>query len=225
MNGLKKKCASGQNVPGHGKAWVAYGGQVSNDRQSFAGFTVVEALVAMALTGLVASSLLLAAYTAGASALNSYETMVASAIAEQLMDEILGQPYHEKGQSPYGSLGLEPNDGSEIRPGARIHFDDLDDYSGYKANPPVDRWGRVLGSGDGAGNLRSSAFQVPQRCFDDWTIHVQIAYVASSAWNVDLSPGTTSDYRSVTVLVAKGAAARSTELVRLRRIVAYVPGP
>ncbi|GIW92504.1 MAG: hypothetical protein KatS3mg110_0545 [Pirellulaceae bacterium] len=194
-------------------------------RTAGSGFTVVEALVAMALAGLVASSLLLSAYTGATGALESYETLVASAIAEQLMAEITGQPYREKGQSAYQwPLGPETNDGSPVRPGARSHFDDMDDYAGYRA-PVVDRWGFALGTQDGAGGQRDPAFRMPEKFFEGWTVSVSVAYVAEGAWDTDLAPGSTSDYRSVTIVINKSIGGRTRELARRRQIIGFVPGP
>lgn len=195
-------------------------------RRPWAAFTVVEALVAMALAGLVASSLLLTSYSGINRAMETYETFVAYGLAEQIMDEIVGQPYREKTQTPYQwPLGTESDDGQPAQPAARNHFDDLDDYHNYASSSPLtDRWGYPLTVGNGQGGKRDPAFQLPQSHWEGWSLQVAVAYVPEGSWDKDLTDGQTTDYRSVTVVVAKTVAGATRELARIRRVVGYIPG-
>jgi type II secretory pathway pseudopilin PulG len=179
----------------------------------------------MTLAGLVASSVLLAAYAGLNRATETYETMVAMGIAEQIMDEITGQPYCEKGQSPYQwPLGPETNDGKPAQPGARNHFDDLDDYAGYSVTGPItDRWGYPLGVGDGAGGQRDPTFRLPTSFFKYWSVAINVAYVPPDSWDKEYSDATTSNYRAVTVVVRKQTSGNTRELARVRRVVGYIP--
>ncbi len=182
-----------------------------------AGFTLAEALVAMAVGSLAASSMLVATYATMFQMTDSTDRMLAEAITRQLMNEIMGLPYREKGVTPYQTtLGpvAEPN---------RIDYDDSDDYHGYTQSPILDRWNIQLGQGNDAGGTRDAPFRLSTRHFSNWRVTVSVNYVAENNWMTNLPPGNVSGYRAVEIVVTKTEGGVSRELARLRRVLAYVP--
>ncbi|MBM3999708.1 MAG: hypothetical protein FJ297_09255 [Planctomycetes bacterium] len=183
-----------------------------------AAFTLVEALLAMALAAVAASSILVAGYATLFELTGGMDRMLASGVARQVMNEIVGKPYCEPGTSAFATtLGTESGEADRSR------FDDIDDYAKYACAPPADRWGVPLGQGDASGGSRPAAFQASSVCFSTWSVSVGVHYVAEGDWAVDLPAGQTSGYRAVDVVVSKTEQGIPRELARLRRVVAHVP--
>jgi type II secretory pathway pseudopilin PulG len=102
------------------------------------GFTLVEAVIS---TVLIAVMLVAALSAVGAS--RSIQQQVALShrgrlLAESLMAEIVQQAYEDPNESVV--FGLEATESA----GARGSFDDVDDYDGWSASPPVSKDGTVL---------------------------------------------------------------------------------
>lgn len=57
-------------------------------------------------------------------------------LAEDMLAEVLSQPYRESG----GVFGLEPGE----RTGDRTMFDDIDDYAGWESAPPTNADGSAI---------------------------------------------------------------------------------
>jgi hypothetical protein len=90
----------------------------------------------------------------------------------------------------------------------------------------VDRWGVLLGEGDGNGGLRHSGLRVPASFFEKFRQEIEVYYVDDSDPSVRLAPGQTSGHRAVDVRIERINSDNSTtELVRLRQVFAYVPPP
>ena len=115
-------------------------------------FTLIESLIALVILGMAAAVLLLATESSTHAARDATEKTIAIGLAEQLLDEVLGQPYHAAGQSSTAS-SLGPS-GSEAAGAGRERYNETGDYNGYSAKPVVDFWGVRVGDGDGAGGLR-----------------------------------------------------------------------
>ncbi len=64
-------------------------------RDGGAGFTLIEATVALALTTLAVSAVLLGIGSAIQAATDGHERLIAAGLAQQRMDEILGMPHGE----------------------------------------------------------------------------------------------------------------------------------
>lgn len=187
-----------------------------------AGFTLVEAVVATAITAIAASALLLGVSSSLQTTNEALEQAIAVGMAQQLLDEILGARYAAVGagghQTSFGPSSYEQG-GS-----GRERYDDIDDYDGLRNQPPEDLWGIELGTEDGEGAQRHPNFQVPPGFFDNWQQQVDVYYVSESDLTTPLPVGQVSDYRAVEVriyYVDPGRGGR--ELTRLRRVVAYVP--
>lgn len=115
-------------------------------------------MVSIALTAIAGAVLLSGMEATIATTEDALARTVALGMAEQLMDEVVGQRYHEAGASAYDTT-LQPGSAEKLR-GNRSLYDDIDDYNGYRCQPPTDRWGSLLGQGDGAGacGRRGSGF-------------------------------------------------------------------
>jgi hypothetical protein len=186
-------------------------------RRYRAGFTLAEALMALALAAMAGSSLLLASYASMYHTADALDSAMATGVAEQLLDEITGLPYKEKGMTAYG-LVLGPDAGETTRE----YFDDLDDYNGYSVTGIKDRWGVSLGQSNGSGGVRDPAFHTSSSFFQ-WYATVSVAYVNEADVTQTLGPGLTSGLRAVEVVVKSSSAADGRELARLRRVVGYAP--
>src|SRR5437660_1026134 len=109
------------------------------------GFTLIESLLAVSLASIAGSALLLGVSSALQATQTSVEQSVGQQLGQQLMDEIAGQMYSAAGASPY-IYPLAPSGSSSGV--SRSAFTCLADYNGYRAQPPVDRYGVQIGRGD-----------------------------------------------------------------------------
>ncbi len=167
-----------------------------SERRSASGFTLVEALVAISMTALAGSVLLLGSTASLQSTEEAMRQTIALGLAQQLMDDISGAKSIQ-----------------EVR-----------DYNGLRSEPPVDRWGIPLGTEDGKGGQRHLNFRVPEGLLDHYVREVHVYPVAPADLTARLATGSTSDYRVVEVRVLynpPGRAAR--EMACLRRVITHVP--
>jgi type II secretory pathway pseudopilin PulG len=103
-----------------------------------AGFTVIEAVIS---TIIVAIMLVAALGTVGASRLVQQETSLADRgrlLAESLLAEIMQQQYQDPNEPVV--FGSEADEATATR----VDFDDVDDYHGWSAGPPVAKDGTAL---------------------------------------------------------------------------------
>ncbi len=163
---------------------------------STAGFTLVEALVAISMTALAGSVLLLGVTSSLQNTDEALRQTIALGLAQQLMDAVVGA----------GSI------------------EEIDRYHGFSSRPPADRWGVELGTEDGHGGKRHSNFRVASGLLSHYGREVHVYHVGPGDLTLRQSRGTTSDYRLVEVCVTYHAPNNAaTELVRMQRVVAYVP--
>lgn len=181
----------------------------------------MEAVIAVAITALAGSVLLLAVETSLSTTTDATERALAEGLAEQLLEEIFTQRYAEPGVDPVtGSLGLEI--GESLLGGRRL-YDDTDDYRGYAARPPLDVGGKTLGQGDDAGNLRHPNFRLTDSAMANWRQQVDVYFVSASDVNQRLTSGT-SPYRAVEVTIQRVERDGSLRpLAQRRRVYAYLP--
>lgn len=95
----------------------------------------------MISTVIVAVMLVAALHTVGASRLTQHKVAVVSRgrlLAEALMSEILQQKYEEPDGAP--AFGREAGESAA----SRAAYDDVDDYDGWSAGPPVAKDGSPL---------------------------------------------------------------------------------
>ncbi len=150
------------------------------------------------------------------------DKMLATGLAEQIMDEVMATRYAEEGAGayewPFGPTVAEAaGNGREL-------FDDTDDFDGFSASPPQDERGLTIGQGDPTGSARHSKFMIPSGYIDSWTQTIDVYYVDESDPTVRLADGVTSNLRAVEVTILEPLPDGSTRsLVTLRRVYAYVP--
>ena len=186
------------------------------------GFTLVEAMVAISITALAGSLILLAVETSLRTTNDSVEETLALGLAQQLVDEISGQQYHGPGESPTRTP-LGPS-AFESQGEGRERYDDIGDYHGYSSRPPKDMWGIRIGAEDGAGGLRNPRFRPVSGYFARWRQQVEVYYVSDSDLTVRLADGQTSNHRCVSVTIERveeDGAVRP--LAQINRVFAYVP--
>jgi len=187
-------------------------------------FTLVEALVASTITAIAGSALLLGIATSMDATDENLEETVAMGIAQQLMDEISAQQYMQPGTTPNASF-LGPDGNASQGPG-RTKFNDIDDYNGLQTQPPTDRWGVTLGTGNGLGAQRAPNFKATPGYFNRWHQKVTVYYVSDTDFTTPMANGGTSYHKAVKIQIlvddpVRGPMARAT----LTRVFSYVPQP
>jgi type II secretory pathway pseudopilin PulG len=189
--------------------------------QRIRGFTLVEALAAICLAALAGSALLLGTTSSIYSTDDTLRQTIAHGMAQQLMDEAVGDRYMELGADPH-QTPLGPGS-DEISGNTRKLYDDTDDFNGVRSQPPTDLYGVALGTDNGQGGQRNAAFQCRSGFFQNWRQEIDVYYVSDANLATPLPAGQTSDYRAVEVRILYNDPQHgSRELVKLRRIVAYV---
>ena len=164
--------------------------------RSAAAFTLVEALVAISITAMAGSVLLLGSTVSLQNTDEALRQTVALGLAQQLMNEVVGS----------SSMA------------------EIDRYDGFKSEPPLDRWGVELGTEDGKGGQRHSHFRAVDGVLDRFCREVHVAHVDPADLTTRLPLGKTSDYRLVEVRVTYDVPSGGTrELAHLKRVVAHVP--
>ncbi|MCS7304284.1 MAG: type II secretion system GspH family protein [Thermoguttaceae bacterium] len=190
--------------------------------RSESSFTLLEALVAIALVAMCGAAVLWGLQSGVQNAQTALEQTIALGLAQQLMDEILGAKYCENLNNPYETL-LGPT-GWESSGQGRQRYNDIDDYHGWIGKPPVDWWGIRLGEDNGDGTSRHPAFRAPSSLLQNWQQEVEVYYVSPTDLRSRLPVGQVSDFRAVEVRIVEQTPGRGRrELAKLREIVAYVP--
>lgn len=190
------------------------------------GFTLAEALVSITLITLAGSALLLATELTLDSSVDALEAKVADGLAKQMIDEILGLAYVEKGESPAQQLSeLGPESNESSTPLVRANFDDIDDYRVVRSDGLMDEFAIKLGQGDGRGGLRHPNFRFSDTTFDDWRLSIAIWHADESDLSKNLTSGTsTSDFRAIEVSIWKQEDdGTASQLTKMRRVIGYVP--
>ena len=104
------------------------------------GLSLVETVMSVMIVGGMLAAALNAAGAARIGAHKSGDRAKGALLAQDLMSEILTQPYHDPDQES-ANLG---NDTGEPFAGNRILFDDVDDYNTWDASPPQKQDGTVM---------------------------------------------------------------------------------
>lgn len=184
-------------------------------------FTLVEATIAVALAVTAAGVLLMGVSSSQQTADEALKRTIATGIAEQLMDEILGKRYCADPNNGY-ETSLSRSSWEATGQG-RERYNDIDDFNGVRTQPPTDLYGVALGTDNGEGGQRHTMFQAPSGLMSKWRQEVDVYYVRETDLTTRLT-GQTSDYRMVEVRITEevpGIGRR--EWAKLKRVVAYVP--
>ncbi len=184
------------------------------------GFTFVEAMLAVAITGIAGGALLMGISTALLGTQSSLEQTVALGLAQQLMDELAGQGFARNPASPY-DYPLAPTAAESAGPG-RTQFTNLADYNGLAEAPPLDPNGIPLGADDGQGGTRNPSLQSTH--LSNWQRTALVYYVDPNNLANALPAGQTSDYRAVEVHVwIQDRSGTLRHVYMLRRVFSNVP--
>lgn len=194
------------------------------------GFTLIEALAAIAIMALAGSVMLLSAQTSLDATDDAANQAIAQGICEQVLDEIMSKRYMEAGVA-YNQNTLVAG-ATET---TRLSYDDTDDFNGLSVQPIRDTYAQSLGAGNDAGGTRHANFRVVDGYFGRWRLRVDIYYVSSTDMSVRLDNppvpagntlSTTSGYRAAEVTVEfQNSDGTYQTLARGRRVYAYVPPP
>ncbi|MBX7167612.1 MAG: type II secretion system GspH family protein [Pirellulales bacterium] len=185
------------------------------------GFTLLEAIVAMAIMAIAGTALISGVFSAIENADFAAEAQIAQGLAAQMLDEIAARRYAESGAGAYQvTLGPEAGETNGV---VRTAFDDLDDYAGLSNTPPVDRYGVALGTENGSGATRNAAAAAPASFFSTWRVDVEVNYL--NATNLSQTSSTPTDFREVQVKVYRTNGSSPRLVATQRRVFAYVPRP
>lgn len=151
-------------------------------------FTLIEAVISTVIVGIM---FVAAMNVLGATAVSKRSTeqqALGYSLAQDLMNEILNQPYEDPTQT--ATFGRETGEsGSD-----RADFDDVDDYVNWSAIPPEDKNGEPLIG------------------YDQWTRSVDVDYVKPT----DLKQiGATTGVKRIVVTVSRDGIA-ATEIIAIR---------
>ena len=197
-------------------------------------FSLIEALIALSITALAGSVLLLSVDSSLQCTSDAVERTIADGVAQRLLDEICTRRFvdldENSGSSGSGLLGLSwlrdilgATTSESLGNGFEL-FDDIDDFAGHSAKPLKGTYGEVLGTGDDNGNARLDNFRLRSTFFNDWRQRVDVYYVSATDHTVRSSSVTA--YRAIEVFVERVAADGTVfPLAHRKRIVTYVQPP
>jgi type II secretory pathway pseudopilin PulG len=192
-------------------------------KAAYSGFTLVEALVSISIAAIASSALFLGVSSSIQTTEFALQETMARGMAEQVIDEVLGNVYAAAGAGPY-QTALGPNS-TEASGVGRTLFNDTDDFANYTGWPPEDPYGIELGQDDGEGATRHANFQSRADYFDNWVQYIQVYYVDESNPSVQLSAGQTSNLRAVDVTIYYYNGTSYRTMANVRRVFGYIPAP
>ncbi|MCA9643189.1 MAG: hypothetical protein KC492_20970 [Myxococcales bacterium] len=152
-------------------------------RQTRHAITLTEVVLSIPLIGLV----MVGAMTSTGAVLRTWndarDNQQALSLAQQLMAEVLQQPYKEAGSTSIGVETGEPG-------GTRLLWDDVDDYHGWSGSPP------------------KSKSNTPLTGYTGWTRAVSVRY--ASLANPAQNSGSDEGLKRIVVTVTDPAGAATT---------------
>lgn len=110
-----------------------------HDQPRGRGFTLIESIISILVVGVMFVASMSVLSQSRLSRFIAADGMQGQLLAEALMSEILQQSYQEP-VDPFSSLGLDVGED----PLVRAMWDDVDDYEGWTASPPQDKYGVAM---------------------------------------------------------------------------------
>ncbi len=199
----------------------------SYQRKRFArrAFSLVEAMIGITVLAMAGSVLLLGVEASLRTTIDAEDRTIAAGMAQQLIDEVLGQKYSESVATGPLQYPFSAN-AYELAGSGRERFNDTDDYVGIRTSPPKDVYGIEIGRGNGTNATRNVNFQLPSGKFSRWRQEIDVYYVSASDPRVKLTGSQTSYYRCVEVRITRLESANVYKtLATVKRVYAYVPPP
>ena len=136
----------------------------AKNRRGTRGFSIVEAVMATAIVGIMTTSMLTSLSGSRLAMARTSDRAAGMLLAQAMMQEILTLPYSDPG----GSLTIGPEAG-EGGPD-RSKFNDVDDYNGWAETPPAAKNGAAVNGA--AGFTRSVAV--------DWVTTANLATTSAT---------------------------------------------
>jgi type II secretory pathway pseudopilin PulG len=176
-NGTASSSVRGEDTPHANccKAHVA----VHSARSGSRAFSLIEVV----LSGVVVSVMLVGTLEAVSSSLRTQAAILERAqglfLAQDLMAEILQQPYKDATQTPV--FGPETGDVDAAHPAVRSGLDDIDDYNNWADSPPHSRDGTAINGFDA-----------------NWSRTVAVAWVSPDTGNTS---GSETGVKRITITV------------------------
>jgi prepilin-type N-terminal cleavage/methylation domain-containing protein len=190
-------------------------------RRPRTGFTLVEALVSITIAAMASSALYLGLIGSLNTAQHSLEQTIANGIAEQLIDEVLGQMYVTGGDPRQATLGPDAWESAGVH---CERFNDIDDYAGVFAAPPKDAYGVPLGSENGTGGLRSANFRALGSFMANWREEIDVYYVNESDSTTKVTTPTYMRVVEVRIYEVQSPTVKRL-ITQVKRVHGYVPPP
>jgi type II secretory pathway pseudopilin PulG len=184
------------------------------------GFSLIEALIALSITALAGSVLLLSVDSSLESTTEAVRRTIAEGMAQQMLDEMLTKQYTETGGDALAAL-LGATASELLGQGTEL-FDDVDDFMGYVAQPVEGVFGEAPGTGNDNGGLRLNSFRMRSDYFNNWRQRADVYFVDPNDHTV--RSATPTAYRALEVNVEwikpNGGV---VPLARRKRVITYVP--
>lgn len=136
------------------------------------GFSIIECVMSVVVVGVLTVASTAVFGTIARARLAQTESRLGTLLAQQLMAEVVQQPFQQPGTTP----GFGPRSGQ-----TRATYDAVDCYNGYTAGPPVSIAGTALAG------------------YTGWTQRVAVSFVSNASPMTDTN--TTSTLKKITVTV------------------------
>jgi len=185
------------------------------------GFTLVEAIISMAVMAVAGVTVLVGISSALQSTDKAVQQQIADGMARQLIDEIAGNLYSAPGGEYQVGLGPSSVESAGV---GRSLFNDIDDFHNFRAQRPEGFRGQSLGAEDVFGGSRHTSFQAPSATLANWRQEIDVYYVSDSDQSVALSDSQTSNSRAVEVRIYFVDPNDGKRLLtQVRRVFSYFP--
>jgi MSHA pilin protein MshD len=148
-----------------------------------AAFTIIEAMMSVAIVSIMTTAMLTSLASSRMTMAATANRSVAMLLAQQLMQEVLAQPYLEAGTI---TLGTDSGEAGTTR----NLFDDVDDYNGWTETPPAAKDGTLVSGAAG------------------YTRMVAVDWVTTA--NLKTTSATDKGVKRIVVTVKKGAMVLAT---------------
>lgn len=186
------------------------------------GFSLIEALVCLTVITITSAALLLSVESTLEATMDAQEMTIASGLADQMLDEALGQDWVDPTSTDPYPTSLSPSS-SETSAAGRTEYDDTDDYNGYTSSPPTAIDGLTLGQSDGAGRYLPASFQTSGTFLQLWRCNCEVYYVDQNDPSLELDDSDSGPYRAIEVTVFHRDGTNWREVLTRRRVFTYVP--
>lgn len=186
------------------------------------GFSLIEALVCLTVITITSAALLLSVESTLEATMDAQEMTIASGLADQMLDEALGQDWVDPNSSDPYPTSLSASSAESSADG-RTGFDDTDDYNDYTSTPPTAIDGLPLGQTDGAGRYLPASFQASSTFLQRWRCQCEVYYVDENDLSLELDDSDSGPYRAIEVTVFHLDGTEWREVLTRRRVFTYVP--